>query len=133
MTDYLVCGKVRPEIVARIVAGIAAGCATAGCALIGGETAEHPGHFGPDEFDLAGAATGVVEADRLLGPDRVAPGDVVLALASSGLHSNRFSLVRQILEKAGLDLESQPAELSQPLCAELSAPTRIYSKDCLAV
>jgi len=133
MTDYLVCGKIRPEIVARIVAGIADGCASAGCALIGGETAEHPGHFAPDEFDLAGAATGVVEAERLLGPDRVRAGDVVLALASTGLHSNGFSLVRQIIEEASLDLDDQPAELAQPLGAELMTPTRIYARDCLAL
>lgn len=133
MTDYVVCGKVVPERVAQIVAGIAEGCVLAGCALIGGETAEHPGHLGPDEFDVAGAATGVVEADRLLGPHRVRPGDVVLAMASSGLHSNGFSLVRQILDTAGLDLESQPAELDQPLGAELATPTRIYAKDCLAL
>ena len=133
MTDYLVCGKVRPEMVARIVAGIAAGCATAGCALIGGETAEHPGHFAPDEFDLAGAATGVVEADRLLGPDRVSPGDVVLALASSGVHANGFSLVRQVLRAADLDLDDEPAELGGPLGAELMTPTRIYARDCLAL
>jgi phosphoribosylformylglycinamidine cyclo-ligase len=133
MTDYLVCGKVRPEIVARIVAGIADGCATAGCALIGGETAEHPGHFAPDEFDLAGAATGVVDADDLLGPERVSPGDAVLALASTGLHANGFSLVRQVLREAGLDLHDQPAELGQPLGAELMTPTRIYARDCLAL
>jgi len=133
MTDYLVCGKIRPEIVARIVAGIADGCASAGCALIGGETAEHPGHFAPDEFDLAGAATGVVEAERLLGPDRVRAGDVVLALASTGLHSNGFSLVRQIIKEAGLDLDDQPAELGQPLGAELMTPARIYARDCLAL
>ncbi len=133
MTDYLVCGKVVPERVAEIVGGIAEGCVRAGCALIGGETAEHPGHFGPDEFDLAGAATGVVEADRLLGPNLVRPGDVVLALASSGLHSNGFSLVRQILDDSGLDLEAEPAELSRPLGAELATPTRIYAKDCLAL
>ena len=79
----------------RSSAGSPKGCVQAGCALIGGETAEHPGHLGPDDFDLAGAATGVVEADRLLGPDRVRPGDAVIAMASSGLHSNGFSLVRQ--------------------------------------
>ena len=101
MTDYIVCGKVIPERVAEIVAGVAEGCVLAGCALIGGETAEHPGHFGPDEFDLAGAATGVVEADSLLGPGLVKAGDVVLGLASSGLHSNGFSLVRQILDARG--------------------------------
>ena len=133
MTDYIVCGKVMPERVAEIVGGIAEGCVQAGCALIGGETAEHPGHFGPDEFDLAGAATGVVEADRLLGPSLVRPGDVVLGLASSGLHSNGFSLVRQILDDADLSLEAEPAELSTPLGAELLTPTRIYAQDCLAV
>ncbi len=133
MTDYVVCGTVVPERVAQIVGGIAEGCVRAGCALIGGETAEHPGHFGPDEFDLAGAATGVVDADRLLGPERVRTGDVVLGLASSGLHSNGFSLVRQVIERAGLDLHDQPAELDQPLGAELLTPTRIYAADCLAL
>ena len=101
LTDYVVCGRVRPERVAAIVGGVADGCVMAGCALIGGETAEHPGHFGPDDFDLAGAATGVVEADRLLGPDRVRPGDVIIAMASSGLHSNGFSLVRHVVDRAG--------------------------------
>jgi phosphoribosylformylglycinamidine cyclo-ligase len=135
MTDYVVCGRVRPERVAQIVTGIADGCLQAGCALIGGETAEHPGHFGPDDFDLAGAATGVVDADRLLGPDRVRTGDTVIAMASSGLHSNGFSLVRAIVDApgAGLDLDDQPAELSQPLGAELLTPTRIYARDCLAL
>lgn len=135
MTDYVVCGRVRPERVAAIVSGVAAGCVQAGCALVGGETAEHPGHFGDDDFDLAGAATGVVDADRLLGPDLVAAGDAVLAMASSGLHSNGFSLVRAILgaPETGLDLESQPAELNQPLGAELLTPTRIYARDCLAL
>ena len=133
MTDYIVCGKVVPERVAEIVGGIAEGCVLAGCALIGGETAEHPGHFGPDEFDLAGAATGVVEADSLLGPGRVRTGDVVVGLASSGLHSNGFSLVRQILDDADLDLDAEPAELGRPLGAELATPTRIYARDCLAL
>jgi phosphoribosylformylglycinamidine cyclo-ligase len=135
MTDYLVCGQVRPERIAALVAGIADGCIQAGCALIGGETAEHPGHFGPDDFDLAGAATGVVDADRLLGPDRVRAGDVVVALASSGLHSNGFSLVRAILDRpdSGLDLDRQPAGLDQVLGAELLTPTRIYARDCLSV
>jgi len=133
MTDYIVCGKVVPERVADIVAGIAEGCVQAGCALIGGETAEHPGHFEPAEFDLAGAATGVVEADRLLGPSQVRPGDIVLGLASSGLHSNGYSLVRQILEVTGLDLDYEPPELGRPLGAELATPTRIYARDCLAL
>jgi phosphoribosylformylglycinamidine cyclo-ligase len=133
MTDYVVCGAVRPERVAEIVGGIAEGCVLAGCALIGGETAEHPGHLGPDEFDLAGAATGVVEADQLLGADRVAVGDAVIAMASSGLHSNGFSLVRQLISTAGLDLEASPAELGHPLGAELATATRIYAKECLAL
>ncbi len=135
MTDYVVCGRVRPERVAEIVTGIANGCVQAGCALIGGETAEHPGHLAADDFDIAGAATGVVDADRLLGPDRVRVGDVVIAMASSGLHSNGFSLVRAIIEApgAGLDLDSQPAELDQALGAELLTPTRIYARDCLAL
>ena len=133
MTDYLVCGTVVPERIATIVAGIAAGCRRAGCALLGGETAEHPGHFGPDDFDLAGAATGVVDADRLLGPERVRPGDVVLALGSSGLHSNGYSLVRRVIQDAGLDLSGHEGELGQSLGAELLTPTRIYARDCLAL
>jgi phosphoribosylformylglycinamidine cyclo-ligase len=135
MTDYLACGRVDPERVATIVGGIADGCVLAGCALVGGETAEHPGHFGADDFDLAGAATGVVDADRLLGPDRVRPGDVVIGMAASGLHSNGYSLVRAIIDapQAGLDLDSQPAELSQSLGLELLTPTRIYARDCLAL
>jgi phosphoribosylformylglycinamidine cyclo-ligase len=133
MTDYVVCGAVQPERVAAIVSGVARGCALAGCALLGGETAEHPGHFGPDDFDLAGAATGAVEADAILGPDRVQPGDTVLALASSGLHSNGFSLVREIVRQAGLDLEQEVPELGRSLGAELLEPSRIYALDCLAL
>jgi phosphoribosylformylglycinamidine cyclo-ligase len=135
MTDYVVFGKVMPERVAAIVGGIAAGCVQAGCALIGGETAEHPGHFGPDDFDIAGAATGVVEADEALGPARVEPGDVVVAMASSGLHSNGYSLVRGIIDApgSGLDLAAEPDGLSGPLGTELLTPTRIYARDCLAL
>lgn len=133
MTDYIVCGKVMPQRVAEIVSGIAEGCVQAGCALIGGETAEHPGHLGPEEFDLAGAATGVVEADRMLGPGLVKAGDVVLGLASSGLHSNGYSLVRQILAETGLDLDTEPADLGGSLGDELATPTRIYAQDCLAL
>ncbi|GAA3091866.1 phosphoribosylformylglycinamidine cyclo-ligase [Streptosporangium carneum] len=131
MTDYIACGKVVPERIAEIVGGVAEGCRLAGCALIGGETAEHPGAMGADEYDLAGAATGVVEADRMLGRDRVREGDVVLALASSGVHSNGYSLVRHIIKLAGLSLEDQPAELGRTLGEELLEPTRIYSLDCL--
>lgn len=135
MTDYLVCGRVQPERIATIVSGIADGCAQAGCALVGGETAEHPGHFAPDDFDIAGAATGVVDADRLLSPELVRAGDVVIAMASSGLHSNGFSLVRAIVDapESGLDLAGQPAELDRSLGDELLTPTRIYARDCLAL
>jgi phosphoribosylformylglycinamidine cyclo-ligase len=135
MTDYVVCGALRPERVAAIVGGVAEGCVRAGCALIGGETAEHPGHLGPDDFDLAGAATGVVEADELLGPDRVRPGDVLIAMASSGLHSNGFSLVRKLIGQHGreLALDAEPAGLGRPLGEELLTPSRIYARDCLAL
>jgi phosphoribosylformylglycinamidine cyclo-ligase len=133
LTDYIACGKVVPERIAAIVAGIAEGCRQAGCALIGGETAEHPGMAGADEYDLAGAATGVVEADRVLGPERVRAGDVVLGLASSGVHSNGFSLVRHVLREAGLPLDAAVPELAGPLGEELLTPTRIYAKDCLAL
>ncbi|GAA4581601.1 phosphoribosylformylglycinamidine cyclo-ligase [Planotetraspora phitsanulokensis] len=133
MTDYIACGKVVPERIADIVGGVAEGCRLAGCALIGGETAEHPGAMGPDEYDLAGAGTGVVEATELLGPDRVKPGDVVLALASSGIHSNGYSLVRHVIASAGLGLDQEIPELSRTLGEELLEPTRIYALDCLAL
>ncbi|TDD08706.1 phosphoribosylformylglycinamidine cyclo-ligase [Nonomuraea deserti] len=131
MTDYIACGKVVPERVAEIVGGVAEGCRLAGAALVGGETAEHPGAMGPDEYDLAGAGTGVVEAAGLLGPSRVRAGDVVLALASSGVHSNGYSLVRHVLRKASLSLDTELPELGRPLGEELLEPTRIYSLDCL--
>jgi phosphoribosylformylglycinamidine cyclo-ligase len=133
MTDYIACGKVVPERIADIVGGIAQACALAGCALVGGETAEHPGLLEPDEFDLAGAGTGVVEADRLLGPERVRPGDVVIGIPSSGIHSNGYSLVRHILSTSELVLETHVAELGRSLGEELLTPTRIYAKDCLAL
>ncbi|MEV5826694.1 phosphoribosylformylglycinamidine cyclo-ligase [Spirillospora sp. NPDC052242] len=133
MTDYIACGKVVPERIADIVGGIADACALAGCALVGGETAEHPGLLEPDEFDIAGAGTGVVEADDVLGPERVRAGDVVIAMASSGVHSNGYSLVRHILATTDLALESRPAELDRTLGEELLTPTRIYAKDCLAL
>ncbi|WP_423859655.1 phosphoribosylformylglycinamidine cyclo-ligase, partial [Arachnia propionica] len=94
VTDYIACGKVVPERIAAIVSGIADACVAAGCSLVGGETAEHPGLLGPGEYDIAGATTGIVERDAILGADRVEAGDVVLAMASSGLHSNGYSLVR---------------------------------------
>ncbi|MBE1531875.1 phosphoribosylformylglycinamidine cyclo-ligase [Actinomadura algeriensis] len=133
MTDYIACGKVVPERIADIVGGIADACALAGCALVGGETAEHPGLLEPDEFDIAGAGTGVVEADDILGPDRVRAGDAVIAMASSGVHSNGYSLVRHILATTDLTLESHPDELGRSLGEELLTPTRIYAKDCLAL
>ncbi|MCW2945082.1 MAG: phosphoribosylformylglycinamidine cyclo-ligase [Actinoallomurus sp.] len=133
MTDYIACGQVVPERIAALVGGIADGCALAGCALIGGETAEHPGLLEADEFDLAGAGTGVVEASRVLGPERVSPGDVVLGLASSGIHSNGYSLVRHVLRETGLSLDAALPELDRPLGEELLTPTRIYAKDCLAL
>ncbi|AEY90278.1 phosphoribosylaminoimidazole synthetase [Streptomyces hygroscopicus subsp. jinggangensis 5008] len=134
MTDYICVGKVHPERVAAIVKGIAEGCVLAGCALVGGETAEHPGLLGEDDFDVAGAGTGVVEADRLLGADRIRTGDTVIAMASSGLHSNGYSLVRHVLlNTAGLALESEVAELGRTLGEELLEPTKIYSLDCLAL
>jgi phosphoribosylformylglycinamidine cyclo-ligase len=129
MTDYIACGRVVPERIAAIVTGIAAGCRLAGCALLGGETAEHPGLMGPDEYDLAGAAVGLVEADDLLGPHRVRPGDVVIAMASSGLHSNGFSLVRRVLDVAGWSYHRQVDELGRTVGEELLEPTRIYAAD----
>ncbi|HEV7933276.1 MAG TPA: phosphoribosylformylglycinamidine cyclo-ligase [Actinomadura sp.] len=133
MTDYIACGKVVPERIAAIVGGVAEACALAGCALVGGETAEHPGLLGPDEFDIAGAATGVVEAAEMLGPDRVAEGDLVLGLASSGIHANGYSLVRHVLKTSGLELTAEIPELSRSLGEELLTPTRIYAQDCLAL
>ncbi|GAA3308416.1 phosphoribosylformylglycinamidine cyclo-ligase [Nonomuraea dietziae] len=131
MTDYIACGKVVPERIAEIVGGVAEGCRLAGAALVGGETAEHPGAMGADEYDLAGAGTGVVEASAMLGPSRVAEGDVVLGLASSGIHSNGYSLVRHVVREAGLSLDASLPELARPLGEELLEPTRIYSLDCL--
>jgi phosphoribosylformylglycinamidine cyclo-ligase len=128
--DYVSVGKLDPDRVAALVRGIAEGCAQAGCALVGGETAEHPGLLGHDEFDLAGFGVGVVERDRILGPDRVAAGDVLIAMASSGPHSNGYSLIRRIV--AGFDLDGHHG-LDRPLGAALLEPTRIYARDCLAL
>jgi phosphoribosylformylglycinamidine cyclo-ligase len=134
MTDYIACGKVVPERIAAIVSGVAEGCRQAGCALVGGETAEHPGLLKPAEYDLAGAGTGVVEEDAVLGAQRVRAGDVVIAMASSGLHSNGYSLARHVLLKhAGLQLDQHIDELGTTLGEELLVPTRIYSLDCLAL
>jgi phosphoribosylformylglycinamidine cyclo-ligase len=133
MTDYIACGKVFPERIADIVGGIAEACVLAGAALVGGETAEHPGLLEQDEFDVAGAATGVVEAAELLGADRVQAGDVVLGMASSGIHSNGYSLVRHILRNSALEIETTLDELGRTVGEELLTPTRIYSLDCLAM
>jgi phosphoribosylformylglycinamidine cyclo-ligase len=133
MTDYIATGKVVPERIAAIVSGIAAACVEAGTALIGGETAEHPGLLGPQEYDCAGAATGVVEYADILGPHRVVAGDVVVALASSGLHSNGYSLVRAVFASAGWALDRQVAEFGRSLGEELLEPTRVYSRDLLTL
>ena len=134
MTDYIACGRLVAERIAAIVHGIAEACQVAGCALVGGETAEHPGLLGVDEYDLAGAATGVVDEPYLLGPARVRHGDVVIAMASSGLHSNGYSLVRQVLlDAGGWSLDRPVAELGRTLGEELIEPTRIYAKDCLSL
>jgi phosphoribosylformylglycinamidine cyclo-ligase len=132
LTDYIATGRVVPERIAAIVQGIAEACVQAGCALVGGETAEHPGLLGPDEYDVAGSTTGVVEAGELLGPGRVRPGDAVIAMASSGLHSNGYSLVRHVLlTTAGWPLDRYVDELGRTLGEELLEPTRIYAKACL--
>ncbi|HEU4811199.1 MAG TPA: phosphoribosylformylglycinamidine cyclo-ligase [Nocardioides sp.] len=132
MTDYIATGRVVPERIAAIVKGIAEACVVAGCALVGGETAEHPGLLAPDEYDVAGATTGVVEADRLLGPARVRPGDAVIMMEASGLHSNGYSLVRHVLlNTAGWALDRDVPELGRTLGEELLEPTRIYAKACL--
>lgn len=132
MTDYIACGKVVPERIAAIVKGIAQACAESGTALLGGETAEHPGLLGADEYDVAGSTTGVVEADRLIGAELVKPGDVVVAMASSGLHSNGYSLVRNVLlNQAGWALDRDVPELGQTLGEALLTPTRLYTKPVL--
>ena len=134
VTDYIACGKVVPERIAAIVSGIAEACVVAGCSLVGGETAEHPGLLSPDEYDVAGATTGVVERDAILGPERVEAGDVVLGMAASGLHSNGYSLVRHVLlEQAGWSLERHIPELGRTLGEELLTLTRVYALDVLAL
>ncbi len=133
MTDYIACGKVVPERIADIVRGVADACAATGTALVGGETAEHPGLLGPDDYDMAGAATGVVEADGVLGADRVKDGDVVIALASSGLHSNGYSLVRHIITQAGIAYGDPSADLGTTWGEALLEPTRLYTLPLLAV
>jgi phosphoribosylformylglycinamidine cyclo-ligase len=131
MTDYIAVGKVFPERIAKIVSGIAKGCEKAGTALIGGETAEHPGLLKEDEFDIAGAATGAVDEENLLGEHRVKEGDVLIALPSSGFHANGYSLIRYILNEKNLKLDEKIT--NQTLGEILITPTEIYSLDCLAL
>ena len=133
MTDYIACGHVVPERIADIVRGIAQACAAVGTPLLGGETAEHPGLMAPDEYDVAGAATGVVEADRMLGAEKVRAGDVLVAMGASGLHSNGYSLVRRVIEHAGWGLEREVPEFGRALGQELLEPTRLYTRVCLAM
>jgi phosphoribosylformylglycinamidine cyclo-ligase len=131
MTDYIACGKVVPERIADIVRGIADGCSATGTALVGGETAEHPGLLGVNDYDVAGAATGVVESEQVLGADRVRDGDVVLALASSGPHSNGYSLIRHIITGAGIGYGDQAADFGRTWGEQLLEPTRLYTSPLL--
>ncbi|WEF21533.1 phosphoribosylformylglycinamidine cyclo-ligase [Microbacterium maritypicum] len=127
MTDYIACGKVVPERIADIVRGIAQACSATGTALVGGETAEHPGLLGPRDYDVAGAATGVVEADAILGAELVQDGDAVIAVASSGLHSNGYSLVRHIVTRAGIGYGDHAADFGTTWGETLLEPTRLYT------
>ena len=134
LQDYIAVGRTVPERVSAIVSGIAEGCVIAGCALLGGETAEHPGLMAPDHYDISATGVGVVEADDVLGPDRVRPGDVIIAMGSSGLHSNGYSLARKVLlEIDRMSLAGHVEEFGRTLGEEMLEPTRIYAKDCLAL
>ena len=133
MTDYIAVGKVFPTRIAQIVQGIAIGCQKAGTALVGGETAEHPGLLAEDEFDIAGAATGAVDHENLLGEHLVRAGDLIIAMPASGLHANGYSLVRNILKSQNLSLDHHLADFGKSLGEVLLTPTEIYSLDCLAL
>lgn len=138
LTDYIATGKVEPTVIADIVRGVAEGCRQAGMALLGGETAEHPGLMQPGEYDIAGAGTGAVEADQLLGADRVKAGDVIISMPASGLHSNGYSLARHVMlgeagRAAGFALDGEVSEFGRTLGEEMLEPTKIYSLDCLAL
>jgi phosphoribosylformylglycinamidine cyclo-ligase len=127
--DYFACGKLDVKITEAVVRGIATGCRQAGCALIGGETAEHPGDFPRGEYDLAGFVVGVLEKNKIIDPAAIVPGDILIGLPSSGLHSNGYSLARKVLlERGRLKLHRRIAELGQTLGEELLEPTRIYAK-----
>ncbi|MGB9802306.1 phosphoribosylformylglycinamidine cyclo-ligase [Desulfofundulus sp.] len=130
--DYLAVGKLVPEKVAAIVSGVAAGCREAGCALIGGETAEMPGFYGPEEYDLAGFAVGVVERERIIDGSTIRPGDRLVGLPSSGLHSNGYSLARRVLlEVAGYGVDTYQEDLGRTVGEEMLEPTRIYVRTVL--
>jgi len=132
--DYLAVGRLDPDQVEAIVRGVAAGCRLAGCALLGGETAEMPGFYGPGEYDIAGFAVGMVPKNRLVDGRRVAPGDAIIGLASTGLHSSGYSLARRaLLERARLPLEGVVPELGRTLAEELLEPTAIYVKPVLSL
>jgi phosphoribosylformylglycinamidine cyclo-ligase len=134
LQDYIAVGKVVPDKIAALVKGIADGCVKAGCALLGGETAEHPGLMAEQDYDVSATGIGVVEADKVLGPERVRPGDVIIGMGSSGLHSNGYSLARHVLlDIARMPLEGQVEEFGRTLGEEMLEPTRIYAKDCLAL
>ena len=130
--DYIAIGKNIPEKVAELVSGVAEGCVQAGCALIGGETAEHPGTMAPDDYDLAGFSVGIVDREKILDNGTMRPGDIVIALPSSGVHSNGFSLVRKVFDIEKADLGRVAPELGKPLGEALLEPTRIYVKPVLA-
>ena len=130
--DYIAIGKNIPEKVVSLVSGVSEGCVRAGCALIGGETAEHPGTMQPDDYDLAGFAVGVVDRDKILDKNKMQPGDVVIALPSSGLHSNGYSLVRKVFDVENADLGQYYGELGCALGEELLRPTKIYARPVLA-
>ena len=131
--DYIACGKNIPERIASIVKGVAEGCTLAGCALVGGETAEMPGFYDIDEYDLAGFATGIAEKDEMTVPENVATGDALIGVASSGLHSNGFSLVRKVLSMERADLERYSEALSSTVGEALLKPTAIYAKTLSAI
>ena len=130
--DYIAIGKNIPEKVVSLVSGVSEGCVRAGCALIGGESAEHPGTMKPDDYDLAGFAVGVVDRDKILDKNKMQPGDVVIALPSSGLHSNGYSLVRKVFDVENADLGQYYGELGCALGEELLRPTKIYVRPVLA-
>lgn len=133
LLDYISCGRLVPERIERIVAGIAEGCRQAGCALLGGETAEHPGVMDADDFDLAAFGVGVADRTKMWGPQRVTRGDVLIGLASSGLHANGYSLVRVVLLRRDLSLDLVPPGWKRSLGDELLVPTTIYARALLAL